>query len=487
VHNTPPIAWRPLGIVSGASFAVLFGLSGRYGYHRDELYYLAAGKHLAWGYDDQPPIVVALARLADEVAGGALMVLRLPATLALAATVLLTGLIARELGGAAKAQTLAAVAMACAPVTAVAGHLLSTTVLDVFWWTLLAFLLVRYLRVPSDGLLYLSGPVIGLALLTKTLVLIFLAGVFTGLLVAGPRAIFRRAALWVAAATALLMWAPNLWWQAAHGWPQLEMTAVIREDTDWGGQAFVVPAQLIIMGLLATPIWIAGLWKLLRSPDLRPYRVFGFAYLVTVALVAVTGGQIYYPAGAYPALVAAGSLAAIGWFRRRLIPYAAVAVTAAWTAVMALPIFPIGVLADTPQPAVNYDAGETVGWPQLTATVAAVYNGLPAQDRSAAVILASNYGQAGAIAHYGPALGLPQPYSGHLAFWRWGPPPATGTGSAVTIVISRRSPEFCDSAEIAARHDNGYRVDNEEQGVPIWLCRGLKEPWPALWPGLRRL
>jgi len=486
VDNVPRIAWRPLSAVAVIVFAVLFGLSGRYGYHRDELYYLAAGRHLAWGYDDQPPLVVLLARLADEVAGGALMVLRLPATLALTAIVLLTGLITRELGGAAKAQTLAAVAMGCAPVMVISGHLLSTTILDIFWWTLLAFLLVRYLRVPNGGLLYLSGPVIGLALLTKTLVAVFLAGLFTGLLVAGPRNIFKRPALWVAAAIALLMWAPNLWWQARHGWPQLEMTAVIRDDADWGGQLFVAPMQLLIMGpLLATPIWIAGLWRLLRSPDLRLFRAFGIAYLVVLVLVIATGGRLYYPAGAYAVLVAAGSLAAVSWFKRKLTPAAAVAFTVLWTMVMGLPIFPIGVLADTPQPALNYDSGETVGWPELTATVATVYNGLPEGERRTAVILTSNYGQAGAIAHYGPALGLPQPYSGHLAFWRWGPPPDSATGPV--IIVSQRTPAFCDSAEIAARNDNGYRVDNDEQGVPIWLCRGLKQPWQAVWPGLRHL
>src|SRR5687767_14774411 len=131
-----PVAWRPLGIVSASVFAVLFGLSGRYGYHRDELYYLAAGRHPAWGYDDQPPVVVMLARLADEVAGGSLFALRLPSALGVAAIALLTGLIAAELGGGTKAQVLSALTMAVAPVLGVAGHLLSTTVLDILWWTL---------------------------------------------------------------------------------------------------------------------------------------------------------------------------------------------------------------------------------------------------------------------------------------------------------------------------------------------------------------
>ncbi|HEX6686623.1 MAG TPA: glycosyltransferase family 39 protein [Candidatus Limnocylindrales bacterium] len=485
MDNAPPIAWRPLALVSGAVFAVLFGLSGGYGYHRDELYYLAAGQHLAWGYDDQPPVVVLLARLADEVSGGALMVLRLPATLAVAATALLTGLIARELGGGAKAQTVAAVAMGCAPILLLSGHLLSTTVLDIFFWTLVAFLLVRYLRAPHDRLLYLAGPVIGLALLTKTLIIVFLAAVFAGLLIAGPRDVFKRPALYVAAAVALAMWAPNLWWQAQHGWPQLEMTAVIREDADWGGQAFVAPTQLLIMGPALAPIWIAGLVRLFRSPELRPLRAFGIAYPIVLVTVIVTGGRMYYVAGAYAVLVAAGSLALVWWLKNRWGLYLSVAFTVLFTAVMGLPIFPIDRLADTPQPALHYDAGETVGWPKLTATVAHVYSGLTEAERRTAVILTSNYGQAGAITRFGPAHGLPRPYSGHLAFWRWGPPPDTATGPV--IVVSEQPPTFCETATVSARNDNGYRVDNEEQGVPIWLCRGLKQPWHTVWPGLRRL
>jgi 4-amino-4-deoxy-L-arabinose transferase-like glycosyltransferase len=475
-----------LGIVSASVFAVLFGLSGRYGYHRDELYYLAAGRHPAWGYDDQPPVVVMLARLADEVAGGSLFALRLPSALGVAAIALLTGLIAAELGGRVRAQVLSALAMAVAPVLGVAGHLLSTTVLDILWWTLLAYLVVRFIRVRSNAALWLPGPVIGVGLLTKTLIAVFVAALLAGLLIAGPRDVFKRPALWGAAVIALLMWAPNLWWQAGHGWPQLEMTAVIRADADWGGQPFVLPTQLILMGPVLAPLWIAGLWRLLRSQGLRPYRAFGIAWLVVLVVVIATGGRNYYLAGAYPVLIAAGTITALAWLRRKFLLTAAVAFTAAGTALMSLPLYPVGSFADTPVPAINYDAGETIGWPQLVQKVADVYNGLSEKERATAVILTANYGQAGAIARYGPALGLPQPYSGHLGFWRWGPPPAGATGPVI-IVSETRPARVCDAAEIVARHDNGYRVDNEEQGVTLWKCDRAKGPWQELWPSLRHL
>jgi hypothetical protein len=147
------------------------------------------------------------------------------------------------------------------------------------------------------------------------------------------------------------------------------------------------------------------------------------------------------------------------------------------------------VLHSTPQPAVNYDAGETVGWPEFARTVAAVYNGLPGPERRSAVILAGNYGEAGALDHYGPSLGLPPVYSGHLAYWRWGPPPADA--SPVLVVgygwDEAELREACGELTHAATIDNGVDLDNEEQGADVWICRAPHSSWPATWPDLRHL
>jgi hypothetical protein len=233
---------------------------------------------------------------------------------------------------------------------------------------------------------------------------------------------------------------------------------------------------------------------LLRNPSARPYRFLALAYLLVLALVLVTGGREYYPAGAYPALFAAGAVAAVGWVSRgagrlrRALLIALVAVNAAMTVAIALPIYPIRWFPDTIQAAVNGDAAETIGWPELVDTVAGVYRSLPPAEQATAVIVTANYGQAGAIDKYGPAGGLPAPYSGHLNFWRWGPPPDTATGPAIFVggwTADGLAP-YCGSAMVAARVDNGYGVDNDEQGTPIWLCRDLREPWSQLWPRLRR-
>lgn len=471
----------------------MLGLAGRYGYHRDELYYLVAGRHPAWGYDDQPPLAPMLARSMDVLFPGSVTGLRLPSAVAVAVVVLLAGLLARELGGARRAQLLAAGTAACAPVIVVSGHLLSTTILDILGWTLLSWLLVRWVRVRQDRLLLLAGPVTGLALLNKSLVVLLVAGILCGVLLAGPRQLLSRPALWLAAVVATALWVPNLWWQATHDWPQLEMSAVIRDDVGVGGAVALLPNQLLLLGPPLAGIAIAGLWRLLRTAESRPYRAFGWAYLVVLALTLVTGGREYYPAGLYPVLIAAGAVATVSWWSggrvraRRALVGAALVLGAVSTVAIALPVYPVDRLADTPQAAVNYDAGETVGWPELAGTVADVYRSLPVSQRATAVILAGNYGQAGAIDRYGRPLGLPSPYSGHLNFWRWGPPPDTAAGPVILVggAAAQLAP-YCSPVTVVAHHDNGYGLDNEEQGIPIGVCDRLTRPWSEIWPGFHR-
>jgi hypothetical protein len=384
------------------------------------------------------------------------------------------------------------------PVVVGAGHLLSTTPFDVLVWTVLAYLLIRWIRTRDGRLLLALGLVLGVGMLIKNLPILYAVALLAGVLLSGPREVLRRPQLWAAAAIALAIWAPNLWWQATHDWPQLEMTAAIREDAGYGGRIGLVPSQLLLMGPPLAPIWIAGLWFLLRSAELRPYRALGWAYLITLFLVLVTGGQVYYPAGAYPILFAAGAIAAVGWVSRaapaarrwRLgLVGGAVALTAAGTLALSLPVYPVSALADSPQMAVNQENGETVGWPELAGTVAEVYRALPAGERDRAVILTGNYGEAGAIDRYAERLGLPRPYSGHNAYWRWGPPPESADGSV--IVVGRWSEAelapYCGSVTRVAIVDNGYGLENEEQGTPIWVCRDRTRPWAEIWPELRHL
>jgi len=491
-----PYAWAPVTLIAGTLGAVLLALAGRYGYHRDELYYLAAGRHLAWGYDDQPPLAPVLARLMDAIAPGSLLALRTPSALLAVASVLLVAALARELGADRRGQVVAAIATAVAPIVVFTGHLLSTTTVEFTLAAGFAVLLARWIRTRRDRLLLFAGVVAGVALLNKATFGFLLAAFALAALLVGPRQVFSRPALWAGAVIAAVAWAPYLWWQASHGWPQLEMADAIRADEPGGGRILMLPMQVALLGPPIVAVAVGGLWWLLRNPQARPYRALGLGSLLLLGFFLVLGGQMYYPASGHPALIAAGGVATAGWLARgnaRLrtaVWRIAAGLTAVTTVGLGLPVYPVSALAGTPQPAVFPDGAETVGWPELVAAVADAYTGLPEPDRSRAVVFTSNYGEAGAIERYGPEHGLPAPYSGHNGYWHWGPPPDTATGPVVLVgrldedVLRSR---WCGSLTLVTRFDNGVDLDNEEQGVPIRICREPTTSWSHLWPQLRHL
>jgi hypothetical protein len=486
-------AWRPLAGTAGAVAAALVLTSGGYGYHRDELYFLRAGRHLAFGYADQPPLTPLVARAASELFGESLVGLRLASALAAGLVVLLTGLLARELGGGRAAQVLAAACMGVSAYLLAVGHLLSTSTFDLLAWTALCWLLVRALR--NGGPTWLAvGAVAGVALQNKALPAFLLAAVVAGLLVVGPRAPLLSPYALAGGAVALIIWAPHLAWQAAQGWPQLALSRAIAAGSSGTSEPWwlLLPFQLVLVGPLLVPVWAIGWWRLARDPALRPFRAFALAYPLLAAVFLLTGGKPYYLAGMYPVLLAAGAAPVVGWVRagargRAALLGAALAVTGAVNAVLVLPLVPVQHLADTPIVDIRYDTGETVGWPALVRTVADVHGALPAAERATTVVLTRNYGQAGAVDRFGPRLGLPTAYSGHNSYADWGPPPETA-GTVIVVGYGRAELErWCGRVELAARVDNGIGVDNDEQGTPVWTCRDRRVPWAELWPDLRRL
>jgi 4-amino-4-deoxy-L-arabinose transferase-like glycosyltransferase len=244
----PQIAWRALGALSAGYAVLLIALSARYGYHRDELYFIAIGGHPAFGYVDQPPLIPMLAHALDAVSGHSLVVLRLPAALAGAGVVLVTGLIAREFGADRSAQALAAACMAASGILLGAGHLAGTTAFDLLGWTLLLWLIVRAVRVDERCWL-LAGLVAGVDLEIKTLPAFLLFALTVGFLAAGPRRVFGSRWLWLGVVIALALWLPNLIWQATHDWPQLHLASSIAQGHSGSSQprSLFVPMQFLLM------------------------------------------------------------------------------------------------------------------------------------------------------------------------------------------------------------------------------------------------
>ena len=490
-----PVAWLPLVAAATAVGWVLVLGSNAYGYHRDELYFLRAGDELAFGYPDQPPLTPLLARLAGEVFGGSLVGLRLLPAVAAGLVVLCTGLIARELGGDRAAQAIAAAAMAVSAILLAVGHLLSTSVFDVLAWTVLSWLLVRALRDGGRSWLWV-GLVAGIGLQNKVLVAFLLLGLASGLVIAGPRDVLRSRWPWLAAAIALALWTPYLIWQADHGWPQLEISGVIASGGSGTSEPrwLFLPYQLVLVSPLLVPVWVAGLWRLATASELRRYRAFAAAYAVLAVVFIVSGGKPYYLAGLFPLLLAAGAAPTAAWVRRGAgrartgLLAGALALSAAVSAVLFLPLVPAASLADTPIVDINYDAGETVGWPALVRSVAVVHAALPADERAGAVILTRNYGQAGAIDRYGPELGLPRAHSGHNGYADWGPPPERPDQVVVVVGYDEsRLREWFAAVDRASIVDNGVGLDNDEQGTPVWVCRQRRAPWTEIWGGVAHL
>lgn len=231
-----PVAWRPLLVVVGALAALQVALGGRYGYHRDELYFVAAGGRPAWGYPDQPPLTPLLAAAAQAVAPGSVTVLRLWAVLAMAGATLVSGLVARELGGGRFAQVLAALATGLGAFSLLSGHLLATSTIDLTVWVVLSWLVLRSLRTGDERLWLVAGGVLGAGLLNKQLPVFLAVGIAVGILLTpSARPVLRSAWLWCGVLVAAVLWAPVLAWQAVHGWPQLTLAGQIRAEYGTAG------------------------------------------------------------------------------------------------------------------------------------------------------------------------------------------------------------------------------------------------------------
>ncbi len=470
--------------------AGLLTVSGAYGFHRDELYFIVAGRHPAFGYVDQPPLTPLLSAASVAVLGLSPTAVRVLPALAMALVAVLTAAIARDLGGSRRAQVLAAITVAVSGYLA-AGHLDDTSEYDLLVWAIVAWLLVRLLAGGDRRLWLALGAAVGIGLENKDLLLLLGAGLAVGLVLTRRWDVVRSPWAWAAIAIALLLWAPNVVWQAANGWPEITMASRIAGDAAANRTQFV-PFFWLFTGPLLFPVSAAGLAWVLAAKDAAAWRAIGIATVVVVVLVAATGGKPYYAVGTAPVFMAAGAMLTDRWMARghaqlKIAGFAAAAaVSGALVALLTLPVLPLATYARTPLPTAVTDTAEQVGWPQLVATVEGVVAGLPPDQRARAVILTDNYGEAGALTLLGS--GLPPVYSGHNSFWTWGPPPATDT--VIVHVGDWTSadwvPYFLGCRPVATI-DDGFGIPNQEQGQHVEVCSGLRASWSATWPAMRHI
>lgn len=478
------LATGPL-VVAGLTTGVLLALSSRYGPHRDELYFVAAGHHPQWGYPDQPPLTPLIAAAADTLAPGSMLALRALSAVMAGVVVLLTADLARALGGDRRAQLLAAVVTGTGAGVLAIGHLLSTATPDLLAWTVVVRLVVATLQHDRPRLWLAVGLTLGIGLENKHLVGFLAAGLVVGIAVTpATRHHLRSPWAWAAAAVAVALWLPNLLWQAQHGWPQLELAGDIRDEYRTpGGTIELIGFQVLMLnplGALLAAIGARGAW---RRPEWAFFRPVPIAYGVLLVVFAVTGGKNYYLLGLLPPLAAAGSVVVAD----RRSPTAVrrftalVAVTALFPVPALLPVLPVAALDASFYPALNEDGLETIGWPSVVDTVRGVLDDLPAADRRTAVVVTQNYGQAGALLRYG--IDAPV-FSGHNGFGDWGPPTSDGP----VLYVGGDDPPDSDQlagCRQAATLDTG--VDNEEDGHRVWVCTGPAGSWAQAWPKIRHL
>lgn len=483
------VPW-PVVLIAGLVVALLLAFSGAYGFLGDEMYFVVAGRHPAFGYVDQPPLTPLLSAASVGLLGVSPTAVRVLPAVEAALVVVLVALISRDLGGSRRAQFLAAVTAAVSGYLA-AGHMDTTTGLDLLAWALILWLAVRLLAGADRRLWLAVGLTAGIGLQNKDTLLFLAAGLALGILAARRWDVVRSPWPWAAISIAFLLWAPNLVWQAANGWPQLTMASRIAGYAA-DNRAQIVPLLWLFTGPILFAVSLAGAVWLLRSRNAVPWRAIGIAGPVALVLVVATGGKAYYAIGTAAVFMAAGSIVVDRWLVcghagiKGAVFTVAALVSGLLIAYLTLPVLPVATYAASTLPATVPDTANQIGWPAFVSTVKSVVAALPADERARAVILANDYSEASALDLLGS--GLPPTYSGHNSYWSWGPPPAQRT---VVVHVGDWRPtdwsRFFVGCHDVARIDNGLGVPNGEQGKAVSVCTGLKSSWTAMWPGLRTI
>lgn len=475
-----PFARHPVLGASAVVAVLLTAVSSRYDFHRDELYFRMLRP--AWGYVDQPPLVPWLARtltghLADEP-----WALRLPATLCAAAAVIVIAQVCRELGGDARAQALTAWTYAFAMLPMLLGHVLLTSSIDLLAWLLVGWFALRAV-LGRPRWWVAAGAVAGAATYGRWLITWLVLGIVLGLLLVGPRRVFRSRWLWLGALVGLAVAAPNLVFQVTHDLPQLRMGQALGANNAAEVRVSMWWFLLVMLGPPLAPVCALGLVALWRRPQWRPVRFLVVVFVVVVALTFVSGAQMTYPIGIVSVLLAAG------WVGRRpsRVVLAVLGLGAAVSMLVALPVLPQRVVAASPLPSVNVVTADQLGWPTYTRQIATVWWQVPSADRAHAAVVTSNYGEAGAVARYGTELGLPAPFSGHNALADQGRP---ADDVSTVLLVGGQLPavkQFFAECTVVTELESGLEVDNEEEGVPVAICRTPNRPWAELWPEFAHL
>ncbi|MDE3149560.1 MAG: glycosyltransferase family 39 protein [Acidobacteriota bacterium] len=505
---------QPSPFLSGTAIVIYVALvrmvlyliaAPNYGYFRDELYYLACGEHPAWGYVDQPPLIAWAAWLLQHTIGRSLWALRLLPALGGVATVILAGLLARELGGRRWAMFLAALASLIAPIMLALSHFFTMNAFDPVLWTAIAYLVVRIAKTGNERLWLAVGLLSGITILNKYGIVFWLAALLAGILLTPLRQHMRRAWFWAGLALATAIALPNFLWQWRYHFPFLQLMHNVRAS----GRDISLPplpflkAQAEMLGYLAAILVPLAILFFFSKPG-RPYRALGWAYLVFLAEMMALHGKMYYLAPVYPMLFAAGAVWLEAETRGKLLRWARPALALGMTAISGiyaptiLPILSVphflayehrlGIAQQkfehARQGVLPQIYADMFGWQQIAQRVAAYYHTLSPEEQQKTAIFANDYGAAAAIDFFGPKYGLPKAIGVHQNYWIWGPRNYTGESLIVLGEGNVRNMQTkCASySVIGTTMDPLSRPDEWD---PIYYCRGLKWNLKEIWPTMK--
>jgi 4-amino-4-deoxy-L-arabinose transferase-like glycosyltransferase len=489
LHRGRLSAFPVFGIAVAVTLVHL-ATNGRYGFHRDELQFLSDARHLDWGFVAYPPLTPFIERIGLELFGLSLVGLRLFSVLAQAAVLIVTGLMARELGGRRLAQTTAVIAVALSPLPLFQGTEFQYSSFDLLWWVLIAFFVIRLLRTENPRWWLGIGGAVGLGLLTKYSILFLIAGILAGVVLSQARRYLSSPWFWGGIVLALAIFLPNFLWLVRHDFISYHFLQHIhlRDVAEGRANGFLKDQFLICVNLFAAPLCLAGIFGVFRS---RRWRMLGWMYLVPLCLFVLGKGRGYYLAPAYPALLAFGAVAAENWlaalprWASRTIGgvfFTGLAVWGVLVCVVILPLVSSGPVRDfTLQQ--NGDLREEIGWNELVRTVAGIRDALPPEQQGSAGILVGNYGEQGAIELLGAPYRLPAPISMTNSAWLRGYPAHPPT----TLIVVGFSGEAAEKAffdcRLAGHNGNPEKVKNEESEAhpDIFVCGGPRLGWPAFW------
>ena len=476
--------------ISAATVFIHLLVANRYGFHRDELALIEDARHLAWGYAAYPPITPLLARISLALFGTSIIGLRLFSSLFQAIAVFLTAKMAQHLGGNREAQILAA--LAAVPFCLGLGALMQYSSFDYFFWVLTAYFFTRLLASNDPRWFLPIGAAIGLGMMTKYTMLFFSCGIVAAILFTNARRFLRTKWLWLGLAISLLIFLPNFIWQARHHFISLDFLHFLHQrDVATGLTSSFLPDQFM-QTLLASPLWLAGLYFYFFTEKGKPFRALAWMYLIPLLLFVVARGRGYYLAPAYPMLYAAGAVFFTGAFpawRRTFLRFIrpalwiALLISILGAIVVGLPIAPIGSRWYYAAVQIDSSFPDEIGWQDFVSNLAKVRDSLPPAKQSRLGLLVENYGEVGAINLYGERFGLPRAISGVNSSWERG----YGTPPPETVIVVGFTQDFVssnfDSCHLAAHTWNSFNIPNEEtiERSEIYVCGPPRQGWPAFW------